>query len=158
MVFIRPSHATHPRRRLTSALYSPSYCGSGYMSYVRSLLSIVNSLHTLFRSFKRPTIFCVFWPIFTLQPSSYTPSAHQSDNNARSSDLFDAPATLRTILEGLLAESPSSEVLARYSPKIRAALFGLLRGLQQKQAPYWDAVARARETRRLSGGPGLHDG
>ena len=70
---------------------------------------------------------------------------------AHSSDLFDIPATLRTMLEGLLAEEPSPAVLARYNPRVRETLFRLLRGLQAKQAPYWAAVARARENRRLSG-------
>ncbi|KAH9921736.1 uncharacterized protein BXZ73DRAFT_91752 [Epithele typhae] len=66
------------------------------------------------------------------------------------SDLFDVPSTLRTLLEGLLAEEPSPTVLARYSPKIRSMLVGLLRGLQAKQAPYWAAVARAKESARYS--------
>ncbi|KAI0742031.1 hypothetical protein C8Q80DRAFT_1221825 [Daedaleopsis nitida] len=71
------------------------------------------------------------------------------------SDLFDAPTTLRTVLEGLLAEDPSPDVLARYMPTIRSTLFGLLRGLQAKQAPYWAAVSRARDSGRYSFVPGL---
>ncbi|RPD64045.1 hypothetical protein L226DRAFT_521922 [Lentinus tigrinus ALCF2SS1-7] len=76
------------------------------------------------------------------------------------SDLFDVPMTLRTVLEGLLAEDPSPEVLARYMPTVRATLFKLLRGLQTKQAPYWAAVSRARDSGRYSIVPGadLRDG
>ncbi|KAI0731083.1 hypothetical protein C8Q76DRAFT_793181 [Earliella scabrosa] len=76
------------------------------------------------------------------------------------SDLFDVPATLRTVLEGLLAEKPSPEVLARYSPTVRATLFRLLRGLQAKQAPYWASVQRTRDSGRYSIVPGasLRDG
>lgn len=78
-------------------------------------------------------------------------------HTARSSDLFDVPVTLRTVLEGLLAEVPSPEVLARYMPTVRTTLFKLLRGLQAKQAPYWAAV---KDSGRYSIVPGseLRDG
>ncbi|EJF64318.1 hypothetical protein DICSQDRAFT_178784 [Dichomitus squalens LYAD-421 SS1] len=56
-------------------------------------------------------------------------------------DLYDVPVTLRTVLEGLLAEYPSPETLERHMPEIRTALVKLLRGLQAKQAPYWASVS-----------------
>ncbi|KAI0793842.1 hypothetical protein C8Q74DRAFT_536964 [Fomes fomentarius] len=72
------------------------------------------------------------------------------------SDLFDVPAKLRTVLEGLLAETPSPEVLARYNPMVRSTLFRLLRGLQEKQAPYWAAIQRTRDSGRHSVVPGVN--
>ncbi|KAM5532822.1 hypothetical protein V8D89_013541 [Ganoderma adspersum] len=70
------------------------------------------------------------------------------------SDLYDVPVTLRTVLEGLLAEYPSPEVLERYMPRIRIALVKLLRGLQTKQAPYWASVSRSQDSPRYSTVPG----
>ncbi|KAI0831951.1 hypothetical protein BC628DRAFT_1407509 [Trametes gibbosa] len=61
------------------------------------------------------------------------------------SDLYDLPRSLRTVLEGLLAEVPSPDVLARYSPRIRRIIVDLLQGLQRKQTPYWSAVGRSRD-------------
>ncbi|KAI0630748.1 hypothetical protein C8Q77DRAFT_1063437 [Trametes polyzona] len=66
------------------------------------------------------------------------------------SDLFDVPLSLRTVLEGMLAERPSPDVHARYSPRIRRIIVDLLRGLQRKQTPYWMAVGRSKDNSRLS--------
>ena len=89
----------------------------------------------------------------TLSVSENSP-AH---NSTRSSDLFDVPVTLRTVLEGLLAEHPSPEVLARYMPTVRSTPFKLLRGLQAKHAPDWAAISRARDSGRYSIVPGAAD-
>ncbi|KAH9893267.1 hypothetical protein C8Q73DRAFT_647479 [Cubamyces lactineus] len=66
------------------------------------------------------------------------------------SDLFHIPLSLRAVLEGMLAENPSPEVLARYSSRIRKIVIELLQGLQRKQSPYWAAVGRTKENSRLS--------
>ncbi|CDO69790.1 hypothetical protein BN946_scf184766.g35 [Trametes cinnabarina] len=70
------------------------------------------------------------------------------------SDLFHIPLSLRSLLEGMLAEKPSPDVLAHYSPRIRKILVDLLQGLQRKQSPYWAAVARTKDNNRLSVIPG----
>ncbi|KAI0761821.1 hypothetical protein BD413DRAFT_485239 [Trametes elegans] len=71
------------------------------------------------------------------------------------SDLYDVPLSLRTVLEGMLAEDPSPEVYSRYSPRVRKIVVDLLQGLQRKQSPYWTAVGRAKEfSHRLSAVPG----
>ncbi|KAI0369789.1 hypothetical protein BV20DRAFT_1036280 [Pilatotrama ljubarskyi] len=70
------------------------------------------------------------------------------------SDLYDIPIALRTVLEGMLAEDPSPEVLARYSVRIRRTVVDLLQGLQRKQSPYWAAVGRTKDNDRLSVAPG----
>ncbi|KAI0675977.1 hypothetical protein C8Q78DRAFT_361251 [Trametes maxima] len=66
------------------------------------------------------------------------------------SDLFDVPRSLRAVLEGMLAEYPSPDVLARYTPRIRKIVVDLLRGLQSKQSSYWAAVGRSRDSLYLS--------
>ncbi|KAI9062664.1 hypothetical protein FKP32DRAFT_1573430 [Trametes sanguinea] len=66
------------------------------------------------------------------------------------SDLFHIPLSLRSLLEGMLAERPSPDVLAHYSPRIRKLVVDLLQGLQAKQSPYWAAVARTKDSNRLS--------
>ncbi|EIW58304.1 uncharacterized protein TRAVEDRAFT_28969 [Trametes versicolor FP-101664 SS1] len=66
------------------------------------------------------------------------------------SDLYDVPTSLRTVLEGLLAEDPSPAVLARYSPRIRKIIVELLQGLQRKQTPYWSAIGRNKDNGYLS--------
>ncbi|KAI0642381.1 hypothetical protein C8Q79DRAFT_250278 [Trametes meyenii] len=66
------------------------------------------------------------------------------------SDLFDVPRSLRAVLEGMLAEYPSPDVLARYTPRIRKIVVDLLRGLQSKQSSYWAAVGRSRDSVYLS--------
>ncbi|KAI8985599.1 hypothetical protein BD414DRAFT_417259 [Trametes punicea] len=71
------------------------------------------------------------------------------------SDLFHIPLSLRSVLEGMLAEDPSPEVLAQYSPRIRKILVDLLQGLQRKQSPYWAAIARAKDSNRPLVVPGL---
>lgn len=68
----------------------------------------------------------------------------------RCSDLYDVPTSLRTVLEGLLAEDPSPAVLARYSPRIRKIIVELLQGLQRKQTPYWSAIGRTKDNGYLS--------
>ncbi|KAI0358292.1 hypothetical protein OH77DRAFT_1398122 [Trametes cingulata] len=63
------------------------------------------------------------------------------------SDLCHIPLSLRAVLEGMLAEDPCPEVLARYSAKVRRIVVELLQGLQRKQSPYWAAVGRRTESK-----------
>ncbi|KAL7280584.1 hypothetical protein ACG7TL_005518 [Trametes sanguinea] len=74
--------------------------------------------------------------------------------SSASDDLFHIPLSLRSLLEGMLAEKPSPDVLAHYSPRIRKLVVDLLQGLQAKQSPYWAAVARTKDSNRLSVMPG----
>ena len=124
-----------------------------YLAYTRSRIGYVYS----FSIFTTP-VFRYCYPSTSLSCCTLSVSENSpAHNSTRSSDLFDVPVTLRTVLEGLLAEHPSPEVLARYMPTVRSTLFKLLRGLQAKQAPYWAAISRARDSGRYSIVPGAAD-
>ncbi len=57
-----------------------------------------------------------------------------------SSEIYQIPQDLRTVLEACLSEDPSPHVLNMYLPRVRQIIATLLRGLQSKQAAYWHAV------------------
>jgi hypothetical protein len=57
-----------------------------------------------------------------------------------SSDIYQIPQDLRTVLEACLSEEPSAHTLNKYLPRVRQIIATLLRGLQSKQAAYWHAV------------------
>jgi len=56
------------------------------------------------------------------------------------SDIYQIPQDLRTVLEACLSEDPSAHTLNKYLPRVRQIIAALLRGLQSKQAAYWNAV------------------
>jgi hypothetical protein len=60
-----------------------------------------------------------------------------------SSEIYQIPQDLRTVLEGCLSEDPSAHALNKYLPRVRQIIATLLRGLQSKQAAYWHAVGGA---------------
>ena len=57
-----------------------------------------------------------------------------------SSEIYQIPQDLRTVLEACLSEDPSPHALNKYLPRVRQIIATLLRGLQSKQAAYWHAV------------------
>jgi len=57
-----------------------------------------------------------------------------------SSDIYQIPQDLRAVLEACLSEDPSAHTLNKYLPRVRQIIATLLRGLQSKQAAYWNAV------------------
>jgi hypothetical protein len=56
------------------------------------------------------------------------------------SDIYRIPQDLRAVLEACLSEVPSAHTLNKYLPRVRQIIATLLRGLQSKQAAYWQAV------------------
>jgi len=59
------------------------------------------------------------------------------------SEIFQIPQDLRTVLEACLSEEASVQNLNKYLPRVRQIIAALLRGLQSKQAAYWNAVGDA---------------
>ena len=170
------SSAPYPHPRLTSAPGPSSGRRSPgrRMWHVRACIPVFHcriSSHYRFRFysilwtllFDLPQLetFCASLMTFAFNLLSASPLAHVHESEVHPthnflcfSDLNDVPVTLRTVLEGLLAEYPSPEVLERYMPRIRIALVKLLRGLQAKQAPYWASVSRSQDSPRYSTVPG----
>jgi hypothetical protein len=60
-----------------------------------------------------------------------------------SSEIYQIPQELRTVLEACLNEEPSAHMLNKYLPRVRQIIATLLRGLRSKQAAYWHAVGDA---------------
>jgi hypothetical protein len=56
------------------------------------------------------------------------------------SEIYRIPQDLRAVLEACLSEEPSVHALNKYLPRVRQIIAMLLRGLQSKQAAYWQAV------------------
>ena len=56
------------------------------------------------------------------------------------SEIFQIPQDLRTVLEACLSEQASTHSLNKYLPRVRQIIAALLRGLQSKQAAYWNAI------------------
>ena len=56
------------------------------------------------------------------------------------SEIYQIPQDLRSVLEACLSESASAHSLNKYLPRVRQIIAALLRGLQSKQAAYWNAV------------------
>jgi hypothetical protein len=56
------------------------------------------------------------------------------------SEIYRIPQDLRAVLEACLSEDPSVQTLNKYLPRVRLIIATLLRGLQSKQAAYWQAV------------------
>jgi hypothetical protein len=56
------------------------------------------------------------------------------------SEIYRIPQDLRAVLESCLSEDPSVHTLNKYLPRVRQIIATLLRGLQSKQAAYWQAV------------------
>ncbi|KAI9464484.1 hypothetical protein BJY52DRAFT_1249386 [Lactarius psammicola] len=56
------------------------------------------------------------------------------------SEIYQIPQDLRTVLEACLSEEASAQSLNKYLPRVRQIIAALLRGLQSKQAAYWNAV------------------
>lgn len=64
------------------------------------------------------------------------------------SDIYQIPQDLRTVLEACLSEQASVHSLNKYLPRVRQIIAALLRGLQAKQAAYWNAIGDASSTIR----------
>ncbi|KAI0313198.1 hypothetical protein OF83DRAFT_1175903 [Amylostereum chailletii] len=56
------------------------------------------------------------------------------------SDLYSTPEELRIVLEAILSEVASPQVLAIHQPRVRQIIYNLLQGLRSKQPAYWRAV------------------
>ncbi|OSD05287.1 hypothetical protein PYCCODRAFT_1221981 [Trametes coccinea BRFM310] len=112
----------------------------------QSLPGFALSFFCLFTALQYITFQLAFFCVTLKEPSSHRIQS--------CSDLFHIPLSLRSLLEGMLAEKPSPDVLAHYSPRIRKLVVDLLQGLQAKQSPYWAAVARTKDSNRLSVMPG----